>query len=322
MPFNSINDYISKYEQGNWWQSHYIRELNGPIVLSTLLGRWIDYSAEGTGTPNLFMGGNSLAANPVINNPENPNGLYTGPVPAAGQTKHLHSMQMLPGALGTTYFPMSFILCDYLMYYPNIQLSSSSKAVQFFDNTQSLPRYTDGEGVMAFLVIQNIPGTQGGSGAFAIGYTDSAGNENSIPADTGNDSSRVELVSFGAQLSYSKHIFSGSTRFADTSTNPGNCTPFIPLNTGSRGIRRINSFKTYSNYPGGTAAIVLCKPIACISLLSASTGVNALAATEKLFKANPPKIEEGACLHFLGTYLGSGSGNVADFRCNLTFVWG
>ncbi|MCA6385281.1 MAG: hypothetical protein IM620_17540, partial [Cytophagales bacterium] len=268
MPFNSIGDYISKYDNGNWWTSYYIREQSTPAVSSLFVGRWIDYSGEGSGTPNLYLSGNPLTATPVINNPGNSLGLYTGPVPAAGQTKHLHSMFITPGASGTsnmiTYLPMSFILCDYLMYYTGITMGTGGERNQLLNNTQTLPRYTDGDGVMAFLVTQNLPAAvSGASIGFSIGFTNSQGNE--VLKD---NNFRIESPNFGGQTSVSKHILSGSSRDHASGTSPNSFTPFIPLGSGNKGIRRINSISFNTNQMGGTCAIILCKPIAQISLLA------------------------------------------------------
>lgn len=327
MPFNSISDYITKYEQGNWWSSYYIREITTPLAASTVSNRWIDYSGEGTGTPpNLYLSGNPLTATPIINS-GNSLGLYTGPVPAAGQTKHLHSMFIQPGGSVNmpSYLPMSFILCDYLMYYPGIDLGLSTQSgnrVQYFDNTQTLPRYTDGDGVMAFMVMQNMPSLSFQSGSFVMSYIDSAGN--SVVRETNSSTNQTEIITMSGQITTSKYILNGSSLNFSSGLTPNSITPFIPLNTGSRGIRRITGITFGSSTIGGTAAIILCRPIAQITILaptSTAGTANALCGTEKIFKTNLPRIEDGACLHFLGTFA-AGTGSYIDFRCNLTFVWG
>jgi len=73
-------------------------------------------------------------------------------------------------ATAATALPLTMVLCDYLLYYPTIDDSSLDE--QVLDNTVTLPRYTDGEGVQVIAVSLN--GRTGG-GRFYFTYTNSEG---------------------------------------------------------------------------------------------------------------------------------------------------
>lgn len=53
-------------------------------------------------------------------------------------------------ASSATGLPMSFILCDYLLYYPFVDTGTNDE--QFMTNSVTLPRYTDGKGVQMMAV--------------------------------------------------------------------------------------------------------------------------------------------------------------------------
>jgi hypothetical protein len=71
--------------------------------------------------------------------------------------------------------------------------------------------------------------------------------------------------------------------------------PFIPLQSGDLGVRSIESIQ-FSASMGGIGALVLCKPIATMTLKNSS------ATNEKDFlldEGKLPAIQDGAVLNFL-----------------------
>ena len=73
-------------------------------------------------------------------------------------------------ATASTALPLTLILCDYLLYYPSIDDSVLDE--QVLDNTVTLPRYTDGDGVQVIAV--SVAGRTGGA-RFYFTYTNSDG---------------------------------------------------------------------------------------------------------------------------------------------------
>lgn len=141
-------------------------------------------------------------------------------------------------ATAATALPLTMILCDYLLYYPSIDDSVLEE--QVMDNTVTLPRYTDGEGVQAIAV--SVAGRTGGS-SFYFTYT----NQDGV-------SGRV-----------SQTVFQNSAAALGTLQNNGvnnnaSAMPFIGLQAGDTGIRSIDSVFMLSA-DVGLMTLILVKPL-------------------------------------------------------------
>lgn len=292
MPFTNVQDYADYRDEGAWHQATYFKTIT-PVGGTT--GRWIDLS-YGTGSPLINFYASAPLTSTAFTNYTN-RAVYTGPVPAAGKTKHLHSLSVDTTAaiIGT------FILADYLMYYPFVDTDSTD--TQIMENTTTLPRYTTGEGVQCFVV------SQGGlavntNGLCTVEYTNSDGV-----------SGRTTTFAIIGAANQGVVVCAGSTATAATATQ---CSPFIPLAAGDKGIRSIQSI-TMGNGIGGVCSFVLAYSIASIPLF------NNLAQTEKTFfsrTGRPPQIYDGAFLQFLVSNSTSNAPALGTFRSSLTFVWG
>ncbi len=188
-------------------------------------------------------------------------------------TEHLLEIAMHSngGSEGTN----TFMLLDYVMYYPFVDCDSGDQ--QDMDNTVTLPRFETGDGVYAMLVNQS-PGAA--NGAYTISYTNQDGTSGrtstgAVPAPT--------VV--------------GQILGNDTAVD-ARYQPFIPLASGDTGIRSIESL-TWSTPPGGFAAIVLVKPIATFT--THETG----GLMEKQFYQRMPEIHGDAYLSFIRNTAGA-----------------
>jgi len=295
MPFNNVSDYADYRSEGAWHQASYLRT-SSPIV--GIQGRWTDMSI-GAGQPTYnAYGGTPLTATPLTNNTNL--AVYTGPAPGAGKTKHLHSLTA--DITGTTAAPSTFILSDYLLHYPFVDLDDVSE--QTFTNIETLPRYTDGEGLACFVVCL-VPTTAVNTNALCtLKYTNSAGTSN-----------RTTNFALLGSTVIGSLLCAGNDSTAATSTQ---ASPFIPLAAGDTGIRSIESI-TMSAGMGGLATFVICNPLASIPIFTSIT------QTEKTFfsrTGRAPEIIDGAFLHFLACNGGSAGPTFGTFRSSLTFVWG
>ena len=184
-----------------------------------------------------------------------------------GASEHLLSMAVW-GNAGTLEAPAQFVIADWLLYYPFVD--GDSVDLQEFDNTVTLPRYTDGKGLRAFIVALG-PGVT--TGTYTLSYTNQDGTAGRTA--TGNvvlpTAAGFVLTSPGAA---SRHA------------------PFVGLQGTDTGIRSVESF-TWTVAPGGIAAIVLVKPLA--SFLYAEIGTYA----ETTWWPRMPEVADGACLHLL-----------------------
>lgn len=141
-------------------------------------------------------------------------------------------------ATAATALPLTMILCDYLLYYPSIDDSVLDE--QVLDNTVTLPRYTDGEGVQVIAV--SVAGRTGGA-RFYFTYTNSEGV-----------SGRV-----------SKICYQNSSAALGTLQNSGqnsnvSAMPFCGLQSGDSGVRSIDSvFMLDADV--GLMTFILVKPL-------------------------------------------------------------
>lgn len=283
----NLSEYVASADaDGKNWTS-WFHKTGGPA--SAGVGRWCDASM-GAGIPkyNAYVGG-QFAATPLTN--QGNDGLFLGPS-TPGETKHLHKWMM--STTSTTLHPAHFTLCDYLMHYPLID--GDDTAQQDLDNTQTLPRYTDGAGVRCMIVcttpmVANATAT--------ISYTNQSGVAGRTSTSTLIASSVVGC------------IISSS----NTSASANSVSPFIPLASGDSGIRSIESI-TLSSGAGGFFAVVLVRPLAHLQIRESATVTEIENFRQR---GSMPEVKSGAYLNFI--YLPGQSGTLVTLRGCLEFVW-
>lgn len=191
---------------------------------------------------------------------------------ASGMTKHLQSLTVMTGQAAA--LPMTMYLMDYLIYYPFIDQGTSDP--QVLTNTVTLPRYTDGDGVMMMAVMTNPQAV--GSATFNISYTNQDGVAGRTPG----------------LLTANTTFFAGS--LLTSAPSNANCFgPFIPLQPGDTGVRSIESVSMVGS-DVGLFALVLVKPIATLVL----RGIDAPVERDYVVDfPSLPRIYDGAYLNFI-----------------------
>lgn len=281
MGFNGI---VPLAEAANW-QSFFFKT---SVPFGTA-ARWYDASI-GSGTPvyQAYVGGQYEAT--IISGQSN-QGIYTGPTPSAGQTKHLFAIS---AGTSTASVPLTLMLADYLMFYPLIDMDSLDQ--QDMTNSSSLSRYTSGEGVMAFFV---VAAPMLGNGTITVNYTNSEGIAN-------------RTTTFGI-------TFSGTigtiVNNSNSTLGAGSASPFIPLDNGDRGIRSIENVICNTSM-GGFCHIVLVKPLATHLIREQNTEAETVLFTSK---ANCVQIQPGAYLNFIA--LNNTATTFAPLRGFVQFTW-
>lgn len=310
MPFNSVNDIAAAYESGKWWHGHIYKSFS-TVGTVAAFNRWYDMSMfEGFPRANPYMGtpfaANALNRNDLVNRNVFP---YIGPN-LTTEKKYLHSFTLQCSSAATS----SFILCDYLMYYPDIAYNGSTNydfgntGRFIFDNNVSLPRYTDGNGVYPFVVIMNSGTSQIKTNSIVMSYTNSEGVSNRTASMYTRSDTR-----HGAILQTSSNDFSQIF---------GNFTvsPFFRLQEGDRGVRSIQSIYIAGGLLTAVAtmkiAIVLCKPLAQGYITNSTTSMEKILLTQT---GTLPIIENNACLNYL---IFNNTSTVAPFRSVLNCIWG
>lgn len=187
------------------------------------------------------------------------------------ETKFLRNIMALSNS--ATGLPLELILCDYLLYYPFVDMGSTD--VQAMTNSVTLPRYATGAGVQAIAV--EVASQIGGT-TFNIGYTNSSGT-------AGRTSQTVTCNT----------ATSSGTLIQTNTATLGSNGPFIPLQIGDSGIRSIESL-TMLSADVGLITLVLVYPLASLML----RGVDAPVEVDYfLDRATMPQIFDGAYLNFL-----------------------
>jgi hypothetical protein len=227
---------------------------------SSTPGVWCDLSMASGNPSTNFYSGNELTATHF----ESKKGIYNGDGGFLFET--------MVQTNSSNFASSTLILCDYLMFYPQIDMDSID--TQFMDNAVSLPRYTNGEGVMIFVVAQ-YPYVGGVS--FTVTYTNSEG----VAGRT------TGLVRCNTATNIASFIHSGSF---DNSFGA-----FLPLQSGDKGVRSVE-YITFLGSNGGLGALVLVKPLYNTLIRESSSPVEA-----NCFKDSGllPQIQQGAYLNFI-----------------------
>lgn len=259
---------------------------------TTITGNWFDLSmTPGNPSPQYY------AASPLIANSmaKSTDGGINHGGNVSPYKKYLRKTLNLTKVVGPT--PINMVLCDYLLYYPFIDESTIDE--QLLDNTVTLPRYTDGDGVQVMAVVVASHAT-GGMG-FTINYTNSEGV-------SGRVSNRMVLTTNGT--------FNG-TVITSGRTSAAGGGAFVSLQNGDTGVRSIESV-TMDGTDVGLFSLVLVKPIA----QGAITGIDA--AVEKDYLINhsqAPEIKDDAYLNWIVCPNGNLSSGGNSLLGEIYFVW-
>ncbi len=269
-------DVIQSFQEGRSQTSSF-RKVPSQATTS---GTWCDLSmASGNPVPN-FYSGSALESTVFDGN----KGIYRG------SGRFLFETLAYAGSANAA--PSTITMCDYLMFYPQVDMDSTDQ--QDMSNIVSLPRYSDGVGVRMF-VVALYPYL--GNAVFSVSYTNSDGV-------SGRTTGNVQCNSVG---SISSFVHSGAV------TNSFGA--FLPLQDNDKGVRSVESI-TFQSPNGGLAAVVLVKPLytTLIRELTAPVESNTIKDSALL-----PEIEEGAFLNFIALPSASLSG--VPIQGHITTIW-
>lgn len=262
-----------------------------PAVV-TGAGTWFDYSmAPGNPAPQYY------AAAPLV--AQTMSRSADGGIQHGGNvspsTKYLRKITaMVVAAAGV---PQRLYALDYLMFYPFVDMGTSDE--QPMENTQTLPRYTDGDGVQVMAVLVAPHGLVGDS--FFVTYTNSAGVAGRVtPLHTMSTAISVNGTILTTQQS-------GTDRFG----------PFLTLQSGDKGVRSIEAVQCTAGTDVGLFTLVLVKPLAELTVreITAPTEVDFFTDAG----AKVPAIVDDAYLNFITCPNGSLTG--VQLNGDATFVW-
>lgn len=276
MGFSSMDDIVSKVStDGQFlridWNKNFLP------TTAAVAGEW-HCLVKGTGNPatgSIYNSGTNLAFQAASETLTNAGGIpHGGNVSTA--TKHILNASAFTAAATTA--PCILMLVDLLGWYRVTSVTTTT--AQNTDNTVTLPRYTSGAGVQAFMWNTNTTALGAATPNLSLGYTNSAGTAGQATPTTlpiGKTAAANGLI-----------LYSG--------TGLGKFGPFMPLQSGDAGIRSVQTIQNSTSYVSGEYAVGLCKPL--LTLPITTLGV---AAERDLVNQLPsmPQIVDGACLVWL-----------------------
>jgi hypothetical protein len=178
---------------------------------------------------------------------------------------------------------MPMRLCDYLLYYPFCDDGTTD--AQVMDNTITLPRYTDGDGVQIMAI--SVAARVGGQ-TFQVTYT----NQDGVAGRVTGVHTQNAVAAVGTVVT------------AATAT-AGAVGPFLQLQQGDTGVRSIESVQMISGVDVGLFTLVLVKPLFTTQLIEQAAPVEKQFVVQDVGLA---AIQDNAYLNWLCCPNGSLSG--------------
>jgi hypothetical protein len=241
MAITSFKDLVDAEQNGQTFFGGFRKSINA----LTGVGSWFDVTLS-PGNPLPFYYASTPLVGAPIGQAANGGIAHNPPVASLGYKTYLKTIAISPTAT-TVVAAGPMILMDYLFYYPFVDTGTTDE--QVLDNTASLTRYTDGQGVSVMAVqLAGLLGT--GNPTFRFTYINQSGVLQTSPTQTCGSASLV------GQLATSNNSATAVAR---------SNYPFLALAPGDTGIRSVQSV-TFDAPDIGLLAFVLVKPIEQIML--------------------------------------------------------
>lgn len=286
--FANVTALVDAEEAG---RRHFTSYRKVPAVV-TGAGTWYDYSmAPGNPAPQYYAA-TPLVAQTLARSTD-------GGIPHGGNVspaqKYLRRVTSICVTAGGAI--QRFVLCDYLMYYPFVDMGTADS--QSMTNTQTLTRYTDGDGVQIMAILVAPHGLVGDT--FYVTYTNQDGTAGRV----------TPLHTMSTAISVN------GTILTTQQTGAGRFGPFLTLQTGDTGVRSIEAVQCTAGTDVGLFTLVLVKPLTSWI----NRGVDA--PVEKDFYLHNggtvPQIVDDAYLNMI--VMPSGSLSAAALIGDFTFIW-
>jgi hypothetical protein len=293
MAIQSFKALVDAEENGQTFIGGFRKAIN---VVSGI-GVWFDVTLS-PGNPLPFYYASTPLVGVAMSQSANGGIPHNPPVASLGYKTYLKTLSITPlSPSAVTAGPM--ILMDYLFYYPFIDTGVTDE--QFLDNTASLTRYTDGNGVSVMAVqLAGMLGT--GNPTFSFTYVNQNGVLQKSPTQTCGSASLVGEL---------------ATTNNSTAAVARSNYPFLALAPGDTGVRSIQSV-TFDSPDIGLLAFVLVKPLEQIMLREVGqTGER----TPVLDFFDLPIIADNAYLSVLLNSANT-SANGAAYMGTIQTIWG
>jgi len=277
MPFKTLSEVVDCELEGRM-RNYIFRKTPSQ---TTTIGIWYDLSmSPGMPTPKYWFDASPLVAKAIFQSTDG--GIYHGPNVTPSE-KYLRQITHI-AACNTALFlcPMNAILLDYLLYYPSIDDGTTDE--QIMDNTVTLPRYEDGNGVQMMAV---TTGARTGGQTFQVKYT----NQDGVTGQLSGICTQNAATYIGSITNSNRNVANGAGWM-------------IPLASGDSGVRAVESVTMISGVDTGLFTIILVKPIVQAAFTTNTTTNTGNVGTynEKDFLISTtllPRIYDNAFLNFI-----------------------
>lgn len=263
------------------------------VSQNTTAGVWFDMSmSPGNPVPNYY------AASPLVAvalAQSTDGGISHGQgVAQLGYKKYLKSLLVMATSVNAAPLPM--LLCDYLLYYPFVDMGNTDP--QPMTNTVALPRHSSGLGVQ-IMAVQVAAQSGAGNPQFFVTYTNSDG----VAGRT------TQIVACNTATATGSVITAaGATRFSSG--------PFLGLQAGDKGVRSVDSVQ-FLQPDIGLIALVLVAPVENISLRTIDAPAERVPVTDFM---DLPQIQDDAYLNLL--CLPQAGLSTVAFHGTIQTIWG
>jgi hypothetical protein len=268
-----------------------------PAVV-TVAGTWYDYSmAPGTPPPQYYA---AAPLNATVLSRSNDGGIQHGG-DVGPLSKFMRSMLLVCVTAGGV--PQRFMVLDYLMFYPFVDMGTADPQVMTATssptNPAELTRYVDGEGVQMMAVLVAPHGLVGDT--FVVTYT----NQDGVPGRVTPAHTMTTAVAVNGTI------------LTTATSGAGRTGPFLCLAAGDTGVRSIESVQCAAGIDVGLFTLVLVKPLANISL----RGIDAPSEVDWFVSGGGilPAVADDAYLNLISHPAGSLS--AAALTGIASFVW-
>jgi hypothetical protein len=274
--YTSLDDVTAQLSNGRGWRSDFYKTNTSAYVA----GNAYELASQ-VGNPANTNAYSGSALTATIPTEATGWGIYHGGNVSTA-TKQVLNAQC--SFTGTTAAPGVAVLVDVALYYPGIDLKSTSS--QGLTNTNTLTRWTDGKGVRAFICVTVRSGNPSAKPVMSVfNFRDDADNDSNLAVTPSFTTGGTAIPDVG------KIVHAGP--------ESGLTGMFLPWNAGDSGMKRVTTFQLSTAYATATTvtgAIVLCRPLLSVPLVA--PGVPG----ERSFIYHAPArtiIPDGACLVWL-----------------------
>jgi hypothetical protein len=297
MAYTSLDDMTAELAQGKAWRAD-VNKITGGVAYTA--GNWYDMTLPaGNPVANTYPG---TALTGVVPTEATGWGIYHGGN-VTPDTKQVLNASVFSAV--ATAVPGVMMLVDIVKYWPGLNMLLNT--AQTLIAGTALTRYTNGNGLRAYVVGTALTGTSAGTPVMTASYTNQAGTAGRALGATINLTAGAANVPTPGKITHS-------------GVAANNHAPFLPLASGDYGMRSVETVTFSTAYTGATtatAALVMCKPLLSVPIVT----LGVAGERNTVFQIpSSVKVEDGACLAWI-YFAGANTAAATSIMGHIDFGW-